>query len=113
MQTIKIKNERLSIAAFISWELIPETVQEQIANEMGYSTSQFEGENSVCYIRKARNWYCDGAYQYIADISLSDSDNDVHETASVELMELTIDEENMLDMLIEERVIESLRHIND
>jgi hypothetical protein len=111
MQTTK--NERLSIAAFISWGLLPDAVQEQIANEIGFKIAQFDNENSECYIRKAKSWYCDGDYQYIADIAFHSHDGKLSESASVELTDLSIEEENMLDMLIEERVIESLRHIYD
>lgn len=110
------KTEIMSLAAFIPWSAIPASVQDEIEAEMrcGFLNRKnfdqdFDDTNTEVYFVREKNGRCD----YSVTVNVFWSENEEPETDYIELAGLTDQERNYIDMLIQERVIYSLRHIDD
>ena len=110
------KSEKMSLAAFIPWSAIPESVQGEIEAEArcGFMKRSsfdeaFDDSNTEVYFIREKNGRCD----YTVKVDVFCGENEQHETELIELAGLTDQECNYIDMLIQERVIYALRHIDD
>lgn len=110
------KSEVLSLAAFIPWSAIPESVQGEIKAEMhcGFLKRRnfdqdLDDSNIRIYFIREKNGSCD----YTVKVDLLWNEEEQSETEIIELVGLTDQERNYIDALIQERVIHALRHIDD
>ena len=73
-----------------------------------FSQDLDDGNTELFFIRQKN-----GSFDYAVTVNVFLSDDEQTETASIRLAGLTPQERNYIDMLIQERVIYALRHIDE
>jgi len=104
--------EILSLAAYIPYTLLPQYVQFQIALQFDYLKPKepFDDMNTICYLKKEREG---SSAEYTISVTFVYSEDEPPETETIYLTELTEIEEHFLNTLIQLRVIQALKHIDD
>ena len=110
------KTEIISLSAYIPWSAIPASVQDEIEAEIrcgslsrkNFSQDLDDSNTELFFIRQKN-----GSFDYAVTVNVFLSDDEQTETASIRLAGLTPQERNYIDMLIQERVIYALRHIDE
>ena len=110
------RSETISLAAYIPWSAIPVSVQDEIEAEMrcGFLNRRnfdkdFDDSNTKIYFIREKDDIC--SYTVYVDVYWSEAE--LPESQIINLVDLTDQECNYIDMLIQDRVIYALRHIDD
>lgn len=105
-------NEIISIAAYLPFSVLPESVTEEIISDVkrGFPKDfTFTDDNTELYFLKSEGT----SYDYIVSVSTVWSEDEPPEIEFVELGGLTQDERSKLDSLIIERMQYALEHISE
>lgn len=105
--------EILSIAAYLPFSVLPESVTEEIISEIrkGFFLKDFSfsDENTELYFLKAQGSCCD----YEVTATMVYNENEPPETEIIYLAALCEDERKEVDSLIIERIQYALQHISE
>ena len=105
--------EILSIAAYLPFSVLPESVTQEIISEIrkGFFLKDFSftDENTELYFLKAQGSCCD----YEVTVSTVWSEDEPPETEIIYLAALCEDERKEVDRLIIERIQYALQHISE
>ena len=104
-------NEILSIAAYIPFAVLPESVTQEIITEIRrgvFKDFNFTDDNTELYFLKAQDHYCD--YEVTATTVYSEDEPPEIQTV---WLALTAEERAEIDRLIIERMQYALQHISE